>query len=119
MASGREISAARIVPSTRKGTPGLVVERLSVAVHRVLRMPDVVDKLAKLGFEPFGNAPAEPDKSRRSSASGTSRSSRPESGCHSPVTAPLVCELSKCAVISAPRAKLSPFPASSPGLGLG
>lgn len=42
-----------------KGTPRPIVERLSDAVHRVLQMPDVVDKLAKLGFEPVGNAPGE------------------------------------------------------------
>ncbi|MCK9908774.1 tripartite tricarboxylate transporter substrate binding protein [Microbacteriaceae bacterium K1510] len=42
-----------------KGTPRPIVERLSSAVHRVLQMPDVVDKLAKLGFEPVGNAPGE------------------------------------------------------------
>lgn len=42
-----------------KGTPRPIVERLSTAVRRVLQMPDVVDKLAKLGFEPVGNAPGE------------------------------------------------------------
>lgn len=42
-----------------KGTPRPIVERLSGAVHRVLQMPDVIDKLAKLGFEPVGNAPGE------------------------------------------------------------
>lgn len=42
-----------------KGTPRAIVERLSASLHRVLQMPDVADKLMKLGFEPVGNTPAE------------------------------------------------------------
>jgi tripartite-type tricarboxylate transporter receptor subunit TctC len=42
-----------------KGTPPAVVDKLSVEVQRILRLPDVREKLAGLGAEPVGSTPAE------------------------------------------------------------
>ncbi|WP_421953377.1 tripartite tricarboxylate transporter substrate binding protein [Polaromonas sp.] len=42
-----------------KGTPQPVVSRLSTEVQRILRLPDVREKLAALGAEPVGSTQAE------------------------------------------------------------
>ena len=42
-----------------KGTPRPVVDKLSNEVQRILRLPDVRDKLAALGAEPVGSTQAE------------------------------------------------------------
>jgi tripartite-type tricarboxylate transporter receptor subunit TctC len=42
-----------------KGTPPAVVDKLSVEVQRILRLPDVREKLAGLGADPVGSTPAE------------------------------------------------------------
>jgi tripartite-type tricarboxylate transporter receptor subunit TctC len=42
-----------------KGTPQPIVDKLSNEVQRILRLPDVRDKLAALGAEPVGSTQAE------------------------------------------------------------
>jgi tripartite-type tricarboxylate transporter receptor subunit TctC len=42
-----------------KGTPQPVVEKLSAEVQRILKLPDVREKLAALGAEPVGSTQAE------------------------------------------------------------
>ncbi len=42
-----------------KGTPQFVVDKLSAEVQRILRLPDVREKLAALGAEPVGSTQAE------------------------------------------------------------
>ena len=42
-----------------KGTPKAVVDRVNADVHEVLKMPDVVQRLATLGSLPSPNSPAE------------------------------------------------------------
>jgi tripartite-type tricarboxylate transporter receptor subunit TctC len=42
-----------------KGTPQPVVDKLSTEVQRILRLPDVREKLAALGAEPVGSTQAE------------------------------------------------------------
>ena len=42
-----------------KGTPQPIVDKLSGEVQRILRLPDVREKLAALGAEPVGSTPAE------------------------------------------------------------
>ena len=43
------------------GTPKAVVDKVNADVHAVLKMPDVVDRLTKLGSPPSPNSPAEFD----------------------------------------------------------
>jgi tripartite-type tricarboxylate transporter receptor subunit TctC len=40
-------------------TPPEIVVRLSTTMAQVLKMPDVRDKLAGLGFDPIGGSPSE------------------------------------------------------------
>lgn len=42
-----------------KGTPAAIVNQLSTEVQRILRLPDVREKLAALGAEPVGSTQAE------------------------------------------------------------
>ena len=42
-----------------KGTPPAVVDKISVEVQRILRLPEVREKLAGLGAEPVGSTPTE------------------------------------------------------------
>ncbi|VTU19418.1 tripartite tricarboxylate transporter substrate binding protein [Variovorax sp. PBL-E5] len=42
-----------------KGTPKPIIDKLSTEVQRILRLPDVRQKLAALGAEPVGSTPAE------------------------------------------------------------
>ncbi|VTU13877.1 Argininosuccinate lyase [Variovorax sp. SRS16] len=42
-----------------KGTPKPIVDKISTEVQRILRLPDVRQKLAALGAEPVGSTPAE------------------------------------------------------------
>ncbi len=42
-----------------KGTPQPVVDKLSAEVQRILKLPDVREKLAALGAEPVGSTQAE------------------------------------------------------------
>jgi tripartite-type tricarboxylate transporter receptor subunit TctC len=42
-----------------KGTPKPVIDKLSTEVQRILRLPDVRQKLAALGAEPVGSTPSE------------------------------------------------------------
>jgi tripartite-type tricarboxylate transporter receptor subunit TctC len=41
------------------GTPGPIAERLSFSVQEALKMPDVLERLARLSAEPLGLAPAQ------------------------------------------------------------
>jgi tripartite-type tricarboxylate transporter receptor subunit TctC len=42
-----------------KGTPKPIIDKLATEVQRILRLPDVRQKLAALGAEPVGSTPAE------------------------------------------------------------
>lgn len=42
-----------------KGTPADIVSKLNAEVVRIVKSPDLVDELAKGGFEAFGSTPAE------------------------------------------------------------
>jgi tripartite-type tricarboxylate transporter receptor subunit TctC len=42
-----------------KGLPAEVVARVNVAANQVLKDPDVIDKLTRLGIEPVGGTPAQ------------------------------------------------------------
>jgi tripartite-type tricarboxylate transporter receptor subunit TctC len=44
---------------TAAGTPRPIVERLNAEVNRILRLPDVVEKLATQGVTPSGSTPEE------------------------------------------------------------
>ncbi len=50
------------------GTPKAVVDKVSADVHAVLKMPDVVDRLTKIGSMPSPNTPAEFDALIKSDA---------------------------------------------------
>jgi len=41
------------------GTPAAVITRLHAESLKVLKIPDVVERMAVAGFEPVGNSPAE------------------------------------------------------------
>jgi tripartite-type tricarboxylate transporter receptor subunit TctC len=41
------------------GTPAAIVERFNAEVGVAMRQPDVVERLARAGFEPVGGSPAE------------------------------------------------------------
>jgi tripartite-type tricarboxylate transporter receptor subunit TctC len=41
------------------GTPAAIVERLNVEVNAALKLPEVIDRLARTGFEPVGGTTAE------------------------------------------------------------
>lgn len=43
----------------RSGTPAAEIERISRAVQQVSREPDYVQRLAKFGFDPIGDTPAQ------------------------------------------------------------
>jgi tripartite-type tricarboxylate transporter receptor subunit TctC len=44
-----------------KGTPKAIVDKINADVHAVLKMPEVVQRLATLGSLPSPNSPAEFD----------------------------------------------------------
>ncbi len=39
------------------GTPAGIIDKLSGEIGRILALPDIVEKLAGLGFEPFISTP--------------------------------------------------------------
>ena len=47
---------------TAKGTPAPVIQRLSAEVNRLLKQPDVLEKLNQQGFDPFGGTPEDFNK---------------------------------------------------------
>lgn len=58
-ANAESVSSFSIVAP--KGTPKDVVTRLSTEIGKVLRLPDVYQRMADLGLEPVGDSPEEAD----------------------------------------------------------
>jgi tripartite-type tricarboxylate transporter receptor subunit TctC len=42
---------------TRAGTPPEIINKLNVEVNKIIKMPDVRERLAALGAEPYGGTP--------------------------------------------------------------
>ena len=51
--------AVRPLSASPKGLPAEVVTRVNTAANQVLKDPEVIDKLTRLGIEPVGGTPAQ------------------------------------------------------------